>query len=82
MSIWRHVVGIAAELFTTNDPYDKPVTSKVTGTRKNSPTVLEVTANNYQEVAQYIEGVSIPGKIIAIVHTGRNRWEIRQEDMP
>ena len=82
MSIWRHIVGIAAELLTTNDPYEKPVTPAVTGTRKNSPTVLEVTANDYQEVVQYVEGVSIAGKIIAIVHTGRNKWEKRQEDMP
>jgi hypothetical protein len=80
MSIWRHVVGIAAELFTTNDPFDKPVTPMVTGTHKNSPTVLEVTANNYQEAARFAEGQTVAGnKPISIVHIGRNKWEIRTE---
>jgi hypothetical protein len=82
MSILRHIVGIAVALADAKDPYDKRVTPAVIGTRHNSPTVLEITANNYQGAAQFAQGVSIPGKMIAIVHIGRNKWEIRQEDMP
>ncbi|HLA88141.1 MAG TPA: hypothetical protein VJL10_08970 [Anaerolineales bacterium] len=57
--------------------------ANITGKRPNSKayTVLEVTANNYAEAAKFSEGVTIEGNAsIAIVHTGRNKWEIRVEE--
>lgn len=93
MSIWRHIVGITAELFTLNDPYtkyervtpqitgrSKQVTPNISGERMNSRpyTVLEVEANDYQEAARFAEGITVEGNVsVAIVHTGHNEWEIR-----
>lgn len=96
MSIFRHIVGIAAELFTLDDPYTKGerVTPAVTGTRydmtanisgrranRKCYNVVEVRANDYQEAAKFAEGITVEGDVSkSIVHVGRNKWEIRVEE--
>lgn len=93
MSILRHIVGIASELLTLKDPYDKYVEVKVLGVRQEpnvhmdgSPAagcrdVITVQANNYHEVSKLTEGWTPQGnRTVVHTHVGRNRWEISTEE--
>lgn len=81
MSFFRHIVGIAAELFLQADPYDKYCPPQVTGSHKDEcgRAVLEVKAQNYRDVSKVADfnftGVTVHTRV------GRNQWEVHQEDV-
>lgn len=81
MSLFRHIVGIAAELFLQADPYDRYSPPRATGSHKDEcgRDVLEVNAQSYKDVDR-VADYNLPGMT---VHTkvGRGKWEVRQEDI-
>lgn len=82
MSILRSLVGIAAELFTLNDPYEKHIqtTTEYAGRDHNGYSVYKIHAANYADAASLTDGYTVEGPVYkSLNHIGRNQWELRVE---
>ena len=84
MSILRVVAGIASELFTVKDPYDKPYVPPriISETRDGCGRVVQQTvrADNHVDATQHLQGISIQGnQQIVATKTGAKTWNVHIE---
>ena len=82
MNLFQHLARAAAEMLTLPDPYpDKYIEPEITCVHKDrcGHIVIEVTASNYRDVERVAGGANFPGRTVH-VHTGHNKWEVRQEE--
>jgi len=83
MNILRSIVGIATELLDLKDPYEKPVATRVSyrmARDHNGYYIINITASNYAEAANQIDGYTVAGPVYkSLVRVGHNQWQARVE---
>lgn len=80
-TLFQHLARAVAEMLMQRDPYPEYIQPKITGTRRDEcgHMVIEVRAGNYRDVERVAGGANFPGRTVH-VHTGKNKWEVRQEN--
>jgi len=79
MNIFRHIVGIASELFTQRDPYDKytppQLISEHRDRRGNTHQIIR--ASNHADATRHAE--SVAGKSVVATRISANTWDVHTE---
>ena len=84
MSILRHIVGIASELLTQKDPYDKYESPRIVSEyRDGCGNVAQQTvyAQSHADATAHLRGITIQGdRSIVATRTGHNTWDVHIEN--